>query len=115
MQTYPCAERLPLVEQVHGCAVADPYRWLEDASAVETVRWLADQDDLWLEYAGSLPSRFRLRTRVRELSNVGSVSDARSGAASAASRCAGTRANSTPSCTSTRRRCSIRCSSTRPA
>ncbi|MEU4292730.1 prolyl oligopeptidase family serine peptidase [Kribbella sp. NPDC026596] len=74
MQTYPCAERLPLVEQVHGCAVADPYRWLEDSSAAATVRWLGDQDDLWLEYAGSLSSRFRLRTRVRELSNVGSVS-----------------------------------------
>ena len=74
MQTYPCAKRLPLVEQVHGCTVADPYQWLEDASAAATVRWLGDQDDLWLEYADSLADRFRLRNRVRELSNVGSVS-----------------------------------------
>ncbi|MGY4767229.1 prolyl oligopeptidase family serine peptidase [Kribbella sp. CWNU-51] len=74
MQSYPCAERLPLVEQVHGSAVGDPYRWLEDASGDDTVRWLAGQQNVWLEYAGSLSNRFRLRNRVRELSNVGSVS-----------------------------------------
>jgi prolyl oligopeptidase len=27
---YPPAERLGLVEQLHGFEVADPYRWLED-------------------------------------------------------------------------------------
>jgi len=74
VQSYPCAERLPLVEQVHGSAVGDPYRWLEDASRADTVRWLAGEQDAWLEYAGSLSNRFRLRNRVRELSNVGSVS-----------------------------------------
>ncbi|MGW6279204.1 prolyl oligopeptidase family serine peptidase [Kribbella sp. NPDC055071] len=74
MQSHPCAERLPLVEQVHGCAVADPYRWLEDASAAKTTRWLEDQDTLWLEYAGSLSSRYRFRNEVRALSNVAGVS-----------------------------------------
>ncbi len=29
--SYPDAERLPLVEQLHGHEIADPYRWLEDA------------------------------------------------------------------------------------
>ncbi|MEV5962826.1 prolyl oligopeptidase family serine peptidase [Kribbella sp. NPDC051952] len=74
MQSHPCAERLPLVEQVHGYAVADPYRWLEDASTAETQRWLEEQDDAWLEYAAGLSSRYRLRNRVRELSNVATVS-----------------------------------------
>jgi prolyl oligopeptidase len=72
VQSYPCAERLTLVEQVHGCTVADPYRWLEDASASE--HWLRDQDDLWLTYAASLTSRFRWKNRVRQLSDVRSVS-----------------------------------------
>ena len=37
---HPDARRLPLVEELHGHAVADPYRWLEDAESPETSRWL---------------------------------------------------------------------------
>ncbi|GAA1134790.1 prolyl oligopeptidase family serine peptidase [Kribbella jejuensis] len=72
VQAYPCAERLTLVEQVHGCSVADPYRWLEDP--VAAAPWLRDQDELWLTYAGSLSTRFRWKNAVRRLSDVGSVS-----------------------------------------
>lgn len=74
MQSYPCAERLPLVEQVHGHPVADPYRWLEDATSTETQRWQESQDELWLNHAATLTGRFRFRTRVQSLSNVGTVS-----------------------------------------
>ncbi|MFI5690860.1 prolyl oligopeptidase family serine peptidase [Kribbella sp. NPDC051586] len=74
VQSYPCAERLSLVEQVHGRTVADPYRWLEDSSAAATRQWSQDQDDLWLTYAGTLTSRFRWKNRVRQLSEVSSVS-----------------------------------------
>jgi prolyl oligopeptidase len=74
VQSYPCAERLPLVEQVHGHPVADPYRWLEDATSAETQRWQASQDELWLNHAATLAGRFRFRTRVKALSNVGTVS-----------------------------------------
>ncbi|GAB2634468.1 prolyl oligopeptidase family serine peptidase [Kribbella swartbergensis] len=74
VQSYPCAERLPLVEQVHGHTVADPYRWLEDATSAETRQWQASQDELWLNHAAGLRSRFRFRNRVTTLSNVGNVS-----------------------------------------
>src|SRR5690349_20617160 len=74
VQSYPCAERLSLVEQVHGRSVADPYRWLEDSSTAETKDWSRAQDDLWLTYAGTLSSRFRWKNRVRQLSEVSSVS-----------------------------------------
>ncbi|MEV0791678.1 prolyl oligopeptidase family serine peptidase [Kribbella sp. NPDC050459] len=74
MRSYPCAERLTLVEQVHGSDVADPYRWLEDSVAAQTVRWLRDQDELWLTYAASLTSRFGWKNHVRRLSDVSSVS-----------------------------------------
>ncbi|WP_433162993.1 prolyl oligopeptidase family serine peptidase [Kribbella sp. CA-247076] len=74
MQSYPCAERLPLVEQVHGHPVADPYRWLEDATSAATRQWQASQDELWLYHAATLTSRFQFRTRVKTLSNVGTVS-----------------------------------------
>ncbi|MBP2349262.1 prolyl oligopeptidase [Kribbella aluminosa] len=72
MQTYPCAERLTLEEQVHGTTVADPYRRLEDPSAAEA--WLRDQDELWLTYAASLSTRFRWKNCVRALSAVSSMS-----------------------------------------
>lgn len=44
---YPTARRLPLVEKLHGHDVADPYRWLEDAEAVDTAAWSAAQDALY--------------------------------------------------------------------
>ncbi|MDX2967688.1 prolyl oligopeptidase family serine peptidase [Kribbella solani] len=74
VQSHPCAERLPLVEQMHGRTVADPYRRLEDPSAAGTQRWLQDQDDHWLTYAGTLTNRFGWKNAVRRLSSVGSVS-----------------------------------------
>lgn len=70
---YPPAERLPLVDDLHGRAVADPYRWLEDADAPATRAWLAAQDDLFTAYATGLPGRERLRDRVRELLDTGAV------------------------------------------
>ncbi|ONI68354.1 S9 family peptidase [Kribbella sp. ALI-6-A] len=71
---YPYAERLALVEQLHGQSVADPYRWLEDAGSPQTRQWQAAQDELWLTYAATLPTRYTFRSRVKALSAVGSVS-----------------------------------------
>ena len=72
--SYPAVERLALVEQLHGHAVADPYRWLEDADSPETLQWQTAQDELWLNHAAALPTRYRFRSRVKALSSVGSVS-----------------------------------------
>ena len=70
----PDARRLSLVEELHGRAVADPYRWLEDAESPETLHWQEIQDQLWLNHTTGLSNRFRLRTRVKNLSAVGSTS-----------------------------------------
>src|SRR3954454_4395256 len=35
----------PLVETLHGRAVADPYRWLEDERNPEVEAWMKAQDD----------------------------------------------------------------------
>ena len=42
----PRARRLPLVEQIHGRTVADPYRWLEDPATPRRVAWSGAQDAL---------------------------------------------------------------------
>jgi prolyl oligopeptidase len=74
VRPYPDARRLPLVEELHGHAVADPYRWLEDGESPETLHWQEIQDELWLNHTAGLSSRFRLRTRIKNLSAVGSTS-----------------------------------------
>jgi prolyl oligopeptidase len=35
---------MPLVDELHGRRVADPYRWLEADDDPECTRWLAEQD-----------------------------------------------------------------------
>ncbi|WBQ08236.1 prolyl oligopeptidase family serine peptidase [Kribbella sp. CA-293567] len=68
--SYPDAERSAVVELLHGRQVADPYRWLEDATDQRTQSWQTAQDDLWLTHAARLPGRYRFRTGVATLSNV---------------------------------------------
>lgn len=44
---YPQAPPGDMVEVLHGREVSDPYRWLEDANNPHTVRWLAEQQELF--------------------------------------------------------------------
>lgn len=71
---YPAARRLDLVEDLHGNAVADPYRWLEDPDDAATIAWSAAQDELAEVELGALPGRRSLATTVRALLDSGSVS-----------------------------------------
>jgi prolyl oligopeptidase len=64
---YPRAERLDLVEDLHGHRVADPYRWLEDADSPATRAWSAAEDDWWRRWAQRLEARPALRRRLAEL------------------------------------------------
>lgn len=48
----PATQALPVTETVHGVALTDPYRWLEDGSKEEVVKWTRTQHDAasaWLE------------------------------------------------------------------
>ncbi|MCW2606236.1 MAG: Prolyl oligopeptidase [Frankiales bacterium] len=73
MTTYPDAPRLDLVETLHGHEVADPYRWLEDASTPQTQQWQAAQERLVREHLDALPGRQRLRDRLTALLAAGAV------------------------------------------
>ena len=70
---YPPAPRLDLVERLHGHAVADPYRWLEDPSSAPTRQWSAAQDVLARSVLDALPGRERLGARLTELLDAGAV------------------------------------------
>ena len=64
---YPNAKRQDVVDDFHGTAVADPYRWLEDDDSQDTAAWTAAQDDLARQYLDGLDGRDELRRRLREL------------------------------------------------
>jgi prolyl oligopeptidase len=59
-----------VVDTLHGEAIADPYRWLEDQDGPETRAWL----DLQNEYAelivGQSPLRARVEERLHQLMDV---------------------------------------------
>jgi prolyl oligopeptidase len=70
---YPPAERLDLLETLHGRAVADPYRWLEDTDSAATKEWAAAQDSLYSRYATRFRSRDWFTDQVRALLGAGTV------------------------------------------
>jgi prolyl oligopeptidase len=75
MLEYPAAERLDLVEDLHGHRVADPYRWLEDAEDPRTKEWSVAQDELFArQLADVAPARERFRAMLDELERAGIVS-----------------------------------------
>ena len=70
---YPRAERLDLVDHLHGRAVADPYRWLEDPDDPRTREWSTAQDALARAHLDALPGRDRLAATLRALAEAGWV------------------------------------------
>jgi prolyl oligopeptidase len=63
---YPDAHRAPIVDLHHGTPVADPYRWLEDADAPDTVRWVEAQNELTRRSLDG-PERDAIRARLAAL------------------------------------------------
>lgn len=64
---YPESRRVDHVDDYHGTAVADPYRWLEAMDSDETRAWIAKQNELTFGYLESIPMRERLRERLTEI------------------------------------------------
>lgn len=65
--SYPPARQDDVVENYHGTAVPDPYRWLENPDTEESRRWLADQNELTQSFMGELPVRSHLVKRLTAL------------------------------------------------
>ncbi len=61
------AHRVDQVDDFHGEAVADPYRWLEDTNAPETRAWVAAENALTEGWLSAVPVREEIRRRLSEL------------------------------------------------
>jgi len=62
-----------VTEILHGVAVTDPYRWLEDQDCPRTRKWLGDQAVYSRVYLDAIPGRNRVQKRISELLSVTSV------------------------------------------
>ena len=60
----------PVTELLHGVAVTDPYRWLEEQGSLRTREWLSEQHQYARSYLDSIPKRIEIRERVQELLDV---------------------------------------------
>jgi prolyl oligopeptidase len=61
------------VDDLHGHAVADPYRWLEDPADPRTRAWSAAQDRIARSRLDALPGRDRIGATLEALTAAGSV------------------------------------------
>ena len=58
-----------IVEDFHGTAISDPFRWLEDDHSEETAAWVTDQNKLTFSYLDNIPYRNKVKDRLTELWN----------------------------------------------
>jgi prolyl oligopeptidase len=70
MEPPPYSPIEAVTETLHGVAVTDPYRWLEDQESSRTRTWIAAQTRYARAYLDSLPQREGIRQRIRELLDV---------------------------------------------
>jgi prolyl oligopeptidase len=68
---YPNTPTVDQVDDFHGIPVADPYRWLEDVDAPETLAWVKVQNEFTNKYLEQIPIRNQLRKRLTELWDYG--------------------------------------------
>jgi prolyl oligopeptidase len=70
----PETPREAIVDTLHGVAVADPYRWLEDIAAPEVKAWVESQDAFTRPLLDAVPGRDALVKRFEQLFYLDSVS-----------------------------------------
>jgi prolyl oligopeptidase len=67
---FPETRTVEQVDDFHGTAVEDPYRWLEDQTSAEVGDWARAQAQAAEQYLQGLPGRAYLADRLDELSSL---------------------------------------------
>ncbi len=62
-----------VADTLHGTKVADPYRWLEDASSADVKEWTAKQNAYAHRILDKLPGRDKIHDRLGTLLEIGSL------------------------------------------
>ena len=64
---YPEARKGKQLDDFHGTAVADPYRWLEDPDSPDSRRWIEAENKVTFKFLDTIPQRAAIHTRLKEL------------------------------------------------
>ncbi|MGA8428543.1 MAG: prolyl oligopeptidase family serine peptidase [Candidatus Sulfotelmatobacter sp.] len=70
----PATEVKPVTEDIHGTALTDPYRWLEDGKSPETRAWIGEQMKYTEEYLSQVKIRPEIVSELTKLERVESYS-----------------------------------------
>ncbi len=62
-----------VTDTLHGVAVADPFRWLEEGEAPRVREWTEQQNATTREYLGRVAGRDRLKAEIQQLLAIGFV------------------------------------------
>ncbi len=71
---YPALPDSGVVDDYHGIAVPDPFRYLEDAGDLRTIEWLAAQDALMQSERDSWTTKEKFSERIAALMGSGAIS-----------------------------------------
>lgn len=66
---YPETRKCDHIETYFGKKIPDPYRWLEDDNATETLQWVDEQNALTNSFLESIPFRAKIRARLETIYN----------------------------------------------
>jgi prolyl oligopeptidase len=62
---YPVAMTVAQTDTYFGKKVSDPYRWLEDPTNPETVKWASSEDSLTSNYMQQIPYHAEVLKRLK--------------------------------------------------
>ena len=66
-QDYPATRKVEQVDTYHGIQVSDPYRWLEDDNAADTLKWVEAENKVTFGYLDQIPFWAKLKERLKQL------------------------------------------------
>ncbi|HZK06957.1 MAG TPA: prolyl oligopeptidase family serine peptidase [Bacteroidales bacterium] len=64
---YPETKKGDVVDTLHGQAIADPYRWLENDTSAETGEWVKQQNEVTEAYLSKIPFRNDIKNRLTKI------------------------------------------------
>jgi prolyl oligopeptidase len=67
--SYPTTKTVHVVDDFHGIAVSDPYRWMEDENDPDLKIWIDAQNTLTSSYLDAYAGKESIKSRLTELWN----------------------------------------------